>query len=92
MPTGIPKVKRSQKDLDRALEIACKRMSPKALEILEKGISDPSIEFRWKLAAVKEILDRAWGRPKQTADVKVELGGVDSLVAALNEARERMKT
>lgn len=78
-----------------AIEIACKRLSFNALQVLEKALdekSTPELEYRWRIAAAKEILDRAWGRPKQSVEAKVEVAGVETLIEALNAAKKRVNS
>jgi hypothetical protein len=74
---------RGTTDKERAIEIACKRISFKAIEILEKALMDESVDIRWKLSAAKEILDRGWGRPAQSVKAEVVISGVDTLVDIL---------
>ncbi len=78
-------------ELERAVEIACKRLSKGALMVLENAIDEtktPNLEMRWRLAAAKEILDRAWGRPKQSIDANIKMETAESLVDAIKSARQ----
>lgn len=83
-----------QKALSRSVEIAAKRLSPRAFAILEAALDPektPELEYRWRLAAAKEILDRAFGRPKQAIEAKLEVGGSEEFLQAMKIAKERAK-
>lgn len=85
---------RKQTDIGRSVEIACKRLSQRALMVLEKALDEartPELEYRWRIAAAKEILDRAWGRPKQTIDANVNIEGSEALITAINAGKERAR-
>lgn len=76
---------------ERSIEIACKRYSHKALEILAKALDEtktPDLSFRDRIIAAKEILDRGYGKPRQAIDQKVEVS-VTGVTQALDQARAR---
>ena len=47
-------------------------LTHKAVNALEKTLDDESASHSERLAAAKEVLDRALGRPKQQASISVE--------------------
>lgn len=77
-------------DIERRIEIACKRLSANALTFLEKILSDDNVEVRWRLQAAKEIMDRGLGKAKQSIDQKVTMVGGDAFMQVLNEAKNRV--
>ncbi len=96
MPRGIPlkgyrKMKRDARgpEIERAVEIACKRVSKDALEFLEQAIKDSELDPRVRMMAAKEILDRAWGKPKQNIEQSVNVNAGEDLLQALRDARNR---
>jgi hypothetical protein len=94
MPKGIPKAgyrkgRRVSTEQFHAIEIACKRLSTRALEILEEAMNDKGTDPRYRIMAAKEILDRGWGKPKQSTESTVNVNASDNFVQALREARAR---
>lgn len=77
-------------DKERAIEIACKRYSERALKVLVDCLSDDKIDVRWKIAAAKEVLDRAWGRARQSVDANVKIEGSEALIDAINAGKARV--
>ena len=77
-------------DKERSIEIACKRYSEAALKVLTDCLTDTEADIRWKIVAAKEVLDRAWGRPKQSVDASVKIEGADSLLAAIQAGKARV--
>ena len=73
----------------RSIEIACKRLSWKALRVLEAALEDEKIEMKVRIQAAQEVMNRGWGRPKQSIDATVNVGGGDALLAAITEAKKR---
>lgn len=81
-------------DLERRVDIACKRLSSKALDVLERAMDEtktPDIEYKYRIMAAKEILDRAYGKPKQAIEASVTLEGGEAFLKMMQEARERAK-
>ena len=70
-------------EIERRIEVACKRHSNKAVEILANALTNPAVDIRWKISAAKEILDRAWGRPAQQIKADVSVSSVDALIEVL---------
>ncbi len=95
MPRGIPKAgyrnsgKNKAPDALHAIEVACKRLSARALEVLEKAMMDPNVEVRYQIMAAKEVLDRGWGKPKQSTETTVNVSTTDDFINALRDARAR---
>lgn len=89
-PKGLNKAfTRNKPEIERAVEIACKRMASRALQVLEDILENPDEETRWRIAAAKEVLDRGFGRPKQSVETVVRDATADSLILALNEGKRR---
>ena len=69
-PAGRPK--KTQEELN--LVAACKAKTPAALavieQIMEKGQSE-----RTRLAAAQAIIERAYGKPKETVEMDAQLNG-----------------
>lgn len=84
------KYKTAAGDKERAIEIACKRYSERALQVLVDCLTDENIEVRWKIVAAKEVLDRAWGRAKQSVDANVKIEGSEALIDAINAGKARI--
>lgn len=77
-------------ELARKIEIACKRLSVRALQVLEQAMNNESIEMKHRIDAAKEILNRAWGRPKQSVEANVTVHTGEQLIEAITQSRERM--
>lgn len=73
----------------RSIEIACKRLSAQALKVLEKALADEGVEMRYRIEAAKEILNRGWGRSRQSMEVTLNDESGSALIDALKTARER---
>lgn len=77
----------SQKTLstnqERAIEIACKRLSIHAINVLEMALKKEDVDIRWKIQAAKEILDRGWGRPAQSIKADINISTIDALVSRI---------
>jgi len=77
---------------ERAIEIACKRLSERALKVLEQAMDEkktPGLDYRLRIMAAQEILSRAWGKPKQATEAQINIEGGDALIDALKAARIR---
>lgn len=73
----------------RSIEIACKRLSWKALKVIEKALDDETVEMKVRLDAAKEVFNRGWGRPKVAMEATINLGGGEALLNAIQDARTR---
>lgn len=81
--------KNTKPEVARSIEIACKRLSWKALKVLEKALNDETVDMRYRLEAAKEVFNRGWGRPKQSIDANINVGGGEALLEAIAYARKR---
>ena len=81
-PSGRP-------PLDPALKARLSALTPKALDVLERGLQ--SSDQRVALQSAQALLDRALGRPAQAVDVKAETydASQDHLAAIMATARRR---
>ena len=86
------KYKSPAADKERAIEIACKRYSERALKVLVDAMTEDGVDIRWKIQAAKEILDRAWGRARQSLDANVTVEGSEALINAINAGKARITT
>lgn len=84
--------KNTKPGVARSIEIACKRLSWKALQVLEKALNDDTIEMKHRIDAAKEVLNRAWGRPKQSIEANVNVQTGESLIEAITAAKSRAET
>lgn len=91
LATQLQRKARSGADVERALEIACKRESFRAIEYLFEVLQDADCETRWRIVAAKEILDRGYGRPRQNVEQKVTIEGGDALLAAIAAGDKRVR-
>lgn len=83
--------KNTKPEIERALEIACKRLSGAALRVIEKIMMDDKADPKVRMDACKEIFNRGFGRPKQTAEtVNINLSGGEDLITAITQARNRV--
>lgn len=87
--TSIRGGRLEQPDIERRIEIACKRLGDGAIRLLEKLMMDENTEVRWRIVAAKEILDRGFGRPKQSIDQKITMNGGEAFLEIMRDARER---
>lgn len=76
-------------ELARKVEIACKRLSVRALEVLEQAMNNESVEMKHRIDAAKEILNRAFGRPKQSVEANVTVQTGEQLIEAITQNRQR---
>lgn len=82
-------------ELERKIDLACKQMSFRALEVLDAALDPkrtPDLDYKYRIVAAKEVLDRAWGKPKQKIEAKIEQAPSDAFVAAMQKAEQRVKT
>lgn len=69
-PNGRPK--KTQEELD--LVAACKARTPAALAVIEQIMEQGQSE-RTRLAAAQAIIERAYGKPKETVEMDAQLSG-----------------
>lgn len=69
-PSGRPK--KTQEEID--LVAFCKAKTPAALEVIEKIMIEGTNE-RNRLAAAQAIIERAYGKPKETVEMDAQLSG-----------------
>lgn len=84
--------KASTENLERRIDIACKRLSVNALTILERALDErltPNLEYKYRIAAATQVLDRAWGKPKQSIRAEITTTPSDQFMTAMREADER---
>jgi hypothetical protein len=65
---------------------AARRLTRKALKALEDVLDDPDCPRPVKITAAVHILDRGWGKPKESVEAKIE-GRLD-LEWLLNRGKE----
>lgn len=81
--------KNTKPGVKRSIEIACKRISWRALDVIEAIMNDTTADPKVRMDAAKEIMNRGWGRPKASIETNINVGASDSLLQALTEARKR---
>ncbi|WP_342162540.1 DUF5681 domain-containing protein [Methylobacterium sp. SD21] len=83
--SGNPK---GRPPINREIQEMCRELTPKVVErlfdIAMHGRNDSA-----SVQAATQILDRAWGRPKQSVDVKVD-HNASGLAAAITAAQDRL--
>lgn len=82
-------------ELERKIDLACKQMSFRALEVLDAALDTkrtPDLDYKYRIVAAKEVLDRAWGKPKVKVEAKIEQAPSDAFVAAMQKAENRVRT
>ncbi|MGI0011231.1 MAG: hypothetical protein ACREAE_07510 [Nitrosopumilaceae archaeon] len=82
--------KNTKPGIIRGVEIACKRLSERALKVLEDAMKDETLDMKHRLDAAKEILNRAWGRPKQSIEANVNVHSGEVLIEAITQAKQRV--
>lgn len=73
----------------RSIEIACKRLSWKALKVIEQIMNDERADPKVRMQASQEIMNRAWGRPKASVEQNININAGDAFLKAITEARKR---
>lgn len=82
--SGNPGGRPAKTEEERTLEAMCKEKTPEALAAI-LAIMAGSKQDRAKLAAAQYVIDRGWGKAKETLDVAVTTNLAQEL-AALNAA------
>lgn len=81
-PKGRPPIIREVQELAR-------EHTPEAIEMLHQIMTDRKQNGSARVQAATQLLDRGWGRPKQSVDVKVD-HNASGLANAIAAAQERM--
>lgn len=93
---AAPKVITSNKpNIERAVEIACKRISGRAViyleKIIEEAIKDPNKhDPKIVMKAIEEVMDRGLGKARQQIEQNINVNGNDALIEAINQAKVRV--
>jgi hypothetical protein len=95
MPAGRPlRSKNTHPDVERQVEIACKRISQTAVNylemIIEKALGGEQIDPKVVMIAIKEVFDRGLGKARQQIDQNINVNGGEALVEAIQQARMRV--
>ncbi len=91
METNAKPSKNTKPGVARSIEIACKRLSWRALKVIEQIMNSEDADPKVRMDAAKEVMNRGWGRPRAQIDTNINIGGGEALLAALAEARSRTK-
>ena len=89
---GRPSGKAPVSKIERKIDIACKRLSVRAVDVLARALDPnltPDLEYRYRLAAAQQVLDRAWGKPKQSIKAEITATPSDDFVKAMKDAEAR---
>src|SRR5271166_3065604 len=62
--------------------------SPAAIRRLMTIVDDPEAPYAAQIAAAIHVLDRAFGRPKQTVDVEQQGRSLEQILQSIYEARQ----
>lgn len=81
-PKGRPPIIREVQEL-------AKTYTEDAIATLYEIMTDSRINGSARVQAATQLLDRGWGRPKQSVDVKVD-HNASGLAHAIQQAQERM--
>jgi hypothetical protein len=79
----------TKKGVARSIEIACKRLSWRALKVIEEIMENTNADPKVRMDAAKEIMNRGWGRPKASIETNINVGASEGLLEALSDARKR---
>lgn len=89
MDNGRPKGKaRPGQSIYDDFERVCKRNSLTALEVVLKVMNNEEADIKHRLVAAQTIMDRAWGKAKQSVDTNISLT-IEGVAEVLNAARLR---
>lgn len=81
--------------IERAVEIACKRISGRAVvyleKIIEEAIKNPNQhDPKVVMQAISEVMNRGLGRARQQIEQNINVQGNDALIEAINQAKMRV--
>lgn len=88
-------------EIEKRVELTCKRISERGVNFLEKLIEDalnPDIpkadrpDPRWVMMAIDQVLNRGFGKPRQQIDQSIQVEGGDALIDAIRKGKERIAT
>lgn len=82
--------KNTKPGVARSIEIACKRLSIRALKVIESIMNDQGADPKVRMQACQEILNRGFGRPKASVETNINVNAGDSLLKAITERRAAM--
>jgi hypothetical protein len=71
------------------LKFRFRKLTPQAVDVIEKCLSSDDEKIRFE--AAKHILDRAFGKPAQSTELKVDLDGSALHLQMLLELGERRR-
>jgi hypothetical protein len=86
-------------EIERKVELACKRISERGIKYLEDLIEkalDPETpkeqrpDPRWVMMAIDQVLNRGFGKPRQQIDQSIQVEGGDALIDAIRKAKDRV--
>jgi hypothetical protein len=55
------------------VKAAARKLTPEAMDTLEKAITDQKAPWAAKITAAIAVLDRGWGKPEQTVSANVSI-------------------
>jgi hypothetical protein len=82
-PGGMSEAKREMQALARRYSVEA---IERAVEIMRTGKSETI-----RLMAISIILDRAWGKPRQSVEIEQQGRSLEQILQAIHEAREAEK-
>jgi hypothetical protein len=71
------------------LRVAARELTPNALRTLEAINDDETAPPAARISAAKEILDRGWGKPKESLDVSRRMTLEDLVLASFSQGGEK---
>lgn len=88
-----PRKRQRNKDVARKIEIACLRHSTAALNVLVDAMDKdrtPGIDYKLRIIAAQEVLNRAYGKARVSIDATVTDTNTDQLIDLIRKARDRV--
>lgn len=67
------------------MRVAARELTPNALRTLEAINDDETAPPAARISAAKEILDRGWGKPKESLDVSRQMTLEDLVLASFRQ-------
>ena len=68
-PGGRPKMPPEEARIIADVKAAAKAMTPEALETLRDAMTNPAAPYAARVSAAIHVLDRGWGKPKESVDI-----------------------
>ena len=84
-PRKKPTPKMIDAKLVEDLRVAARELTPNALRTLEAINDDETAPPAARISAAKEILDRGWGKPKESLDVSRKMTLEDLVMASFRQ-------